>query len=668
MGITTSFSYPFYTGTAQATSGIVPWELEIALGGHAYKINVAEYQRSTLPMLRQPQDNGEEPGEQSLATEGWWRRTVTDWSYGAGQEYGDDLVMKGNRAQFHHSFGVDPWVRGELRLMDDVYQVASFEVRQILRCGNYVYVHDYTNNQIKWATVAALEAVANHTGWPTAPTAVTWTSADIYAGSAVTSTNHIQRMAALGDTVYVALGTDGIHKTTAGASTSTAVSLGGSHTVELLEYANGFLFFAEGTDLHTVSATGTVGNVTTSIVDPSFRWKSIVATPSGVYAAGDSGWQGSEIYFIGLDDTTGGLKAAVSAGTMPAGEQVRTMKYYQGIMLLGTSRGLRIGTITNNGLAYGPYFGTGNDNNNGYGVTNVQDFAAIGERVYFTWANYTPAVAGFASASGLGHINLARFSEPLIPSYASDLMHAGDSASYAVYAWGAADNAYPDIYRVFGTNTGLYINTRKKPVAAGYLVSSKYRFGTAEKKLIASLDLRHDLLATGDSVAAALIVSDDNNVSGTTTDIGASSQLATSSPATPFAAHSLPAETVQVLLTLTRPAVGTACRNDSRGFVFRWTLRAALTPYRQDEILVPLILFDAVDTNDEYGQDTYYDTLAEFQFLKSLESDRQVVAYQEGAATYQVVVDRVIVKPYSWNNGKTFFNGTVYVRLLTVEV
>lgn len=668
MGVTQLFSAPFYTGTAQATSGVVPWELEVALGGHAYKINVAEYQRSTLPMLRQPQDNGDEPGEQSLATEGWWRRTVTDWSYGAGQAYGDDLVMKGNRAQFSHSFGVDPWVRGELRLMDGVYQVASFTVQQMLRCGDYVYVHDATNNAIKWAPISALQAVADHTGWPTAPTAVSWTDANIYAGSSVTSTNHIQSMAALGDTVYVGLGTDGIHKTVAGASTSTAITLGGSHNVELMAYANGFLLFAEGVDLHTVSATGTVGNVTTSIVDPNFRWKSIVATPTGIYAAGDSGWQGSDIYYIGLDDATGGLKAAVNAGSMPSGEQIRSMEYYQGIVLLGTTRGLRIGTFSNNGLSYGPYFGTGRDNNNGSGVYNVLDFAAVGERVYFTWANYTPNVEGFSSASGLGQINLARFTEPLIPAYASDVMQAGAAASYAACVWGTADNAYPDIYRMFATDTGVYINTRQKPVSAGYVMSSRYRFGTAEKKLVASLDLRHDTLAVGDSITAAVVVSDDNNMTGTTTTIGTSSQLGTSAPASPFSAHSLPAETAQVLLTLVRPAVGTDCQNDVKGFVFRWTLRAALTPYRQDEILVPIILFDAVDTNDEYGQDTYYDTLNEFQFLKALESSRQVVAYQEGSATYQVVVDRVIVKPHSWNNGKTFFNGTVYVRLLTVEV
>jgi hypothetical protein len=141
----------------------------------------------------------------------------------------------------------------------------------------------------------------------------------------------------------------------------------------------------------------------------------------------------------------------------------------------------------------------------------------------------------------------------------------------------------------------------------------------------------------------------------------------TAGPSTPISAHGLSAEVVSLLTTINvADPVGTYAT--SAGKLFRWTMRSALTPFRQDEILVPLVLFDAVDTNDEYGQDTYYDTLAEYEFLKNLEASRAIVAYQEGAATYQVVVDRVIVKPYSWNNQKTFFNGTVYVRLLTVEV
>lgn len=660
-GITALFNTPFYGGTAQATSGVVPWELEVAIGGHAYKINVAEYQRSTLAMLRQPQDNGEEPGEQSLATEGWWKRTATDWSLGAGQLWGDDPRINSNRSQFWASRGVNPWAKGELRLMDDVYQINTAKATQLVLANGYVYAYNSDADKVEWATTTTINNTINYSFSSGSPTAITWTNSTIYGG-APAGTFH--NMCVAGGYVYAALGANGVRKTALGASTSSLMT---NHNADHIAYANGFLIIADGPHLHTVSVSGSVSTAIFTHWDTAFTWTAFVETPTGILAAGNTGSQ-AEVYFIGLDDTTGSLKTPISAGKLPLGENVTAMSYYQGIVLLGTSAGMRIATFASGALSYGPTFNTGYQNNESAAHT-VRGFSAVGQYVFFTWDGFTDRYTSGTTTEfeGIGRVDLARFSEPLIPAYATDLMVPSTVGSaYDVVAY-PIDNTDNSFARIVATGDGIYCNTRYKSVTSGWVLSSRFRYGVPEKKVVASVDVRHHVLAAGDNVALTLYTNDEGTYGETPTALGTSQDVGTAGPPTPISAHGLSAENVSLLteITVANP-VGTYATN--AGKLFRWTMRSALTPFRQDEILVPIILFDTVDTNDEYGQDTYYDTLGEYQFLKNLEASRAIVAYQEGAATYQVVVDRVIVKPYAWNNQKTFFNGIVYVRLLTVEV
>ena len=947
MGISALFSTPWYEGTATATSGVVPWDLEVAIGGHAYKINVAEYQRSTLPMLRQPSDTGDEPGERSLNTEGWWKRTVTDWSMGAGQTYGDDPKMSANRSQYSHSVNVDPWTKGVVKLMDGTTQVyAGTNVTHMIDAGTEIYIYDYDVNAVKhstklgttwydsdiygvawtsrtsaadlswraiawngtvfaavassgtgnrvmtspdgitwtirtsaadnawydiawngtvfaavsgtgtgnrvmtspdgitwtirtspadntWGSIAwngTVFAAVSYTGtgnramtspdgitwtirtsaadnaWTdiawngtvfaavastgtgnrvmTSPDGITWTSrtsaadnfwnaiawngtvfaavsgtgtgnrvmtspdgitwtirtsaadnfwsdiawngtvfaaisvdgtgnrvmtspdgitwtirtspADNTWGSiawngtvfaAISSTgtgnrvmtspngtgqttNTFRNMCVAGGYVYAALGSAGVRRTVATPATTTSSSFSASQA-DNIAFVNGFLIISVGNLLYTLSSSG-VATLIYTHWDSSFVWDTFVETPIGIVAAGNGQSQGS-FYFIGLDNATGGLKQPISAGNLPIGETINGAIYYQGLLLLGTNNAMRLATFSDGGVSYGPTFGK---NNNDFGSYDPRpsSFSAVGQYIFFNWgsinAPWNEVNLDFVAYTGAGRVDLAQFTEPLVPAYATDIaigqIMAPTETTRAVVAW---SYYYGKIYRMIATSMGVYVSDPETTVDEGYIESSRFRYGVPEKKLFSSLDLRHKELNTSESVDSYIVLHDDGTVfPGSTTLIGTSSTLGTSSPSTPLSIHSLSGETASIVTVLKAPIPNSTYWGFNSGFLFRWTLRAALTPFRQDEILVPIILFDSVDTNAEYGHDTYYDTYAEFQFLKELESSRKVVTYQEGNGSYSVVVDRVIVKPYSWNNGKTFFNGTVYVRLLTVEV
>lgn len=653
MGISALFSTPYYEGIATATSGVVPWDLEIAIGGHAYKINVAEYQRSTLPMLRQPSDTGDEPGERSLNTEGWWRRTVTDWSMGGGQTYGDDPKMPNNRSQYRASVNIDPWTKGVAKLMDGTTQVyASTNVTQMIDAGTEVYIYDLDVDAVKHASKSG--------------GLTTWYDANIYSAS---PSGLFKNMCVAGGYVYVALGSAGVRKTAATATTITSSSFSASQA-DNIAFVNGFLIISIGNLLYTLSSSG-VATLIYTHWDSAFVWDTFVETPTGIVAAGNGQTQGS-FFFIGLDDTTGGLKEPISAGNLPIGEKIKTAIYYQGLLFLGTTIGMRLAQFSNGGVSYGPLFGNNNNDATTYNP-RPDSLSAVGQYIFFNWTAIQDVYGTNEYMTGAGRVDLAQFTEPLVPAYATDIaipqgVNGPTESCVAVVAYPSSSNISRWIIRVIATSLGVYISSPLTTVDEGWIESSRFRYGVPEKKLFSSLDLRHKQLATDESVEVQICIHDEGIPNGDVTSIGTSSSVGTSSPSTPLSIHSLSGETASVVNILRAPVPNSSPYYENTGFLFRWTLRAALTPFRQDEILVPIIMFDSVDTNAEYGHDTYYDTYAEFQFLKELESSRKVVTYQEGNGSYSVVVDRIIVKPYSWNNGKTFFNGTVYVRLLTVEV
>lgn len=625
----------------------LPFTLQVAFNDHAYMMDLSKYRRQTLPALRQPLDTSTEPGEQSLNVEGLWRRSQSDWTLGAGQKFFDEDGSL--RRRFWSSGGLDVWSKGELRLLNKPRLVRQTSNSQLLvfGAGGWLYFADGTTLLL--------------TSNPEA-SSPTWKAANIAAGESLGS-RQINSTTTDGSYVYAAFAVadpgesdtnvNGIHRTKIGSTSSNHFS---SFRADLVKYVNGRLVAcgSPGVDslgnpekanqIVEVFSDGTFEEIFTHRSD-GFRWRTIAGSPNAVYLAGASGDR-CEIYAMSLDDF-GAFSSPTIATQLPDGELVNHMTFYGGVMLLATTAGLRLGRLTGGGaLVYGPVIEIDG------GVNRVE---AQGEFVWFTWTGFgaDELVDGTSDfQTGLGRVNLARFTSTLVPAYASDLMVGTELAPITAKS---CDVTTFEERRYFAiANTGLY-GESDEVGDTGWLRTGWIRYGTVEPKVVASLDLRHAPLSG--SIEASL----HTEQSGQEV-VGESKTVSSLGPESAFEAQLQVGEQVMVELNFRRGGV------DAGPSLTWWTLRALPVPKRIDEIVVPLIIKTRVDSRMGEGQAIYYDTLAEFNYLQSLVGTGEVVNYQEGTESYDVYVDRLQVEPAEWNDDRTFFESTVTLRLLVFDL
>ena len=108
---------PYYSGTS--TSALVPNVFPVAIDGRPYMIDQksGNFKRGYEQRVRDSQDISTAPGEAAINPGGLWRRGQDSWHNGAGQVYSD--VADSKDYQFYKSKGINPWVKGELSLLND---------------------------------------------------------------------------------------------------------------------------------------------------------------------------------------------------------------------------------------------------------------------------------------------------------------------------------------------------------------------------------------------------------------------------------------------------------------------------------------------------------------------------------------------------------------------
>lgn len=602
---------PFFEGSP--TSEEVPGRMPVAIGGHAYRLELSQYKRRTLPIRRDDVDQGNEPGEQSLSTAGLWRRTQQDWRDGAGQQYLDDPDSM--RTRFRASKGLDPWERREVCLLPDTeLKNSSSDTNLVLLvAGDYCY-------KVEGQTLAFTADMT-----PASPsfTAVTLTGIAANITSATSD----------GQNVFVANGTSIWKATNGGAGAFAAF---GTYAADLVGYANGRLLAANEAELVDVAAAGTTTVVHTH-TNPTFDWTVVCAAPNGIYVGGSAG-STSEIYFLGVDPTDGSLNVPFVVGLLPEGEVLRAMVHYGGFLFIGTTRGVRMAQIREDGgLAIGSVIEVGEV----LGLEPQEEF------VWFTWTNYDSV------SSGLGRLNPTRFTSPLVPAYASDLMATAQGASQSVVTF--------EDRRYFAISASGFWGQTANLVASGTLYTGWITYGIPDRKVGAALDMQFEALAGS---LAPLIVVDDLE-DGTTLSLTAFDTPGATNLASPYDLSTLGGERFELQLTFTRDAVAT-----TGPCLRRWTSRFLAAPFRADEIIAPIIMRSMVTTMVGEGDPYPYNTLAEYQYLKRLENDGAIVAYQEGTSTYRVVIDGIEIQPEKWvdaSRGYAFFETLMFVRMVTIE-
>lgn len=637
------FNVPFFSGlVSDVAPGLVPWALPVDIEGHPYLIDESQYKRTTMQIRRLATDETVEPGEQSLNATGLWPRAQDNWFLGGGQLFLDNrfdfvtaYVHSGEfpsiRTRFWKSKGVDIFSEGELGLLPE-YSLLSHSTNtnvQTIQVGTHIY-------KVDGATLK-------------------FTTGPLVSGSTFTTvtgiTGTIMSVTTDGHRLWVACGSSGVFQTTEGASSATSF---GSYHATFIQYVKTHLIASLGNDLQELDNSGATTLIYTH-PNSSFVWNILADTPSAIIACGNAG-NIAEIHAIQPDSASAGavLDPPSWASSLPEGETINCLAYSAGSIIMGTSLGIRTGTRpdTNGVFDVNPVIKLTDDGVAPVAVMCLQPYL---QYCYFGWSNYNTldvAVPAGVLTSGLGRIDLSQFTNPGIPVYVTDVM-TPDGSSGAVTSC-SIFNATP-YFVVAGED--IYIPTGNK-VASGFLETGWVRYGTMENKILVDMNIHHDPLLAGQSIEV-----DVCDQFGDISVLGISDTPNTSGPTNPFPANLALGERFMVILKLSR---GT---DETQGPELRyWRSQSMIVPPRQDEIIVPLVFKSSVATISNDGNGQYYpmDTLAEFKFLKTLEQLGQPIVYQELGETYNCYIDQIMVSATKWNDDRSFFEGIVSVKLITL--
>lgn len=610
---------PFFEGSVDISS-LVPGQYPVALGGVPYLFEPKLYRRSAIPIQRDPRDDTREPGEQSLSPEGLWRRSRSSWDLGAGQEWLDEEESVPRR--FNASVGIDPWTDRQVCLLpstEEKRNTSSTNLR-LLTVGARLYVVD--NQSVLFSNGSGSEQNATWvTGWTTATGLPASTVLDIaYSGAHV----------------YVVGGDNSIYRATPGTTSFAGPWLNPAEVVTRIWAVIGRLFVSDGANLYHVTASGPAVDATDVFNHPlaDAVISSLDSGPQGVYFSVNVGGN-SEVRFFEVNDTGTGFTAPVVVASF-RNETISQLAIAGNTMTIGTSLGFRFATISESGqITHGPVVTTPG----AVGCVVVDNIGA--ETFYwFGWANIE------TGKSGLGRIRPSRFTEPLVPAYASDIYSTGAGTPLTVASVSGR--------RYFGISAdGFYGPTSTLTlVPSGTLSTGKIRYGLLDAKVFTNMSWRSDPLA-------GTITADVTYDTGDTDEVGAQTAVGTVTSGV-FSLGPTPAEWMEITFTLARDSVAT-----TTGPCLRWWLtRAIPAPETTERIILPLIFKSNLVLHTK--RKVKFDPVAALEHIKSLVRSQEVVSYQEGHQSDNVYVVNFEQQPTLWEDREHYLESIVLVELLTI--
>lgn len=614
-----TFDQPYYTGGGSST--LVPYIAEVALGGHAYRIDWSAdipLRHTSVPLLRQQSDDSRIPGEQSINPEALWRRVGESWHVGAGQEHFDR--EQSNPYRFRDSYGWDVWDKWRLSLLPDTdIKLASANTNlRVAVAGGFLYLTDG----------ATIKRFVDMVGDTPTPTTLTGHPAN-EATSIVTNGNY----------VWTAHGTNGIHRTTRGTAATASQVTG---TVSLLGFVKNRLLAAQGASLYDATTVGlgasgalpaahfTHGNV-------DWSWIGFAQTQGFIYAAGFSGDK-SLIYSMVVKPDATALDQPIIAGELPDGEIVTSIYGYLGRFLaIGTTSGFRLALVAESGaLTLGSLIE--NDN-------PVLCFEGQGEFIWYGAGLFDTALTDGVNLTGLGRLSTTTFSDldSFVPAYANDLSVSGQTANITSLA------TFQDL-RIFTlTGVGLYAQHATNLTATANLRTGPITFGLTELKTGFFVDIQHE--STDGTLNVYMAVNGGGFV-----DLGV---------ATPVdgLSHLTVGETVGTDFEIS--LVGTRDSDPTLGpTIHYWLFRAQPRPTVTNVIYATIFL--APVTESITDQDLMYVTGDELEYIERINTTKEVITWQEGLKLYTVVLDDYemdMKRLLESEDGMFGFNGSCTLKL-----
>lgn len=421
------------------------------------------YTEGMADIRKQQFDSFAEPGEQSL--QGWWLRSQSNFSGGAGILYQDPDNDNQFNVRFADSLGIDPWQAGELELLrNSATPFVSSAVHQYVR--GYV---DPSGVDSMWICEGGSIFKYTEAG-----------GAVGFTGLAVLGTIH--GITSTGITYFLAT-SNGIWT---GTDNSTPIQMYTyANDLVVCEYVKARLVAGVGPSLYVLPPRLTPVAISTitpfyTHTDPNWQWTSITEGPNAIYAAGHSGTTGAIFKFqLGSDGAVTPLLAGVITAVMPGGELANDIYCYLGTFVgIATNKGFRVGQIDSNGdIAYGPLL--------------FQPPGGCAGIVGFDRFMWTGSQGAHDGASGLYRIDLGtqiqeQSTNALRYAYARDIYVAGQAEEiHSITMFGASDRKG---YALDSFKVALEEATTL--IAEGYLNTGRIRFNTEEPKLYKFFSIR----------------------------------------------------------------------------------------------------------------------------------------------------------------------------------
>lgn len=593
----------FFTGTG--TSALVPDIFPVAIGGHAFMLDMKSnrFTRTFENRLRDSADDSNIPGEAAINPQGLWRRSQVSWHKGSGQKYAD--TADGVDTRFYTSKNVDPWTKGQLGLLKTTANVLSSANTNLpmVVVGNYVYVGD--GNTLKYTTDLS-----------------TWTSVTTGAPSAA-----VEALTTDGTSVFIAYNNNAIYSSTAGSSSvSQYYPTSGStaYTYNSLKYVKSRIIALHDNDIHLPTGAGGTFSAFFEHPNTAFDWVDSCAGQNAIYVGGNAGLT-AIIYKITVK-TDGTLNVPVVAAELPLGETISSLTGYLGSVIIGTNKGVRLATADAQAdLLVGPILET---------TTNVKCAVGDGRFVWYGWTNFD------GTSTGLGRLDLSQFNSTNEPAYASDLMADVQGAVNAVVNWGE--------YRLFSVaGHGIYREHASNLAATGYIETGFWRWGIPDRKFMAFADFRTRPLA------GSISFSYDHDGSGYETlapfNTVNATEISFDGPDGQFG------ETL-IKLSFTRSGTDSTAGPT----LTRWQARVFPAPVRSELFSVPVLLHRKIN---RFNRDYYMDVVSELSYLRGLISDQRIISYQEGVESFRAVVENVEWFPIDSGDKSWEYDGTAVVTL-----
>lgn len=415
----------------------------------------------------------------------------------------------------------------------------------------------------------------------------------------------------------------------------------GTWSVIAVPNSTSFVVFINNAAVSQTTSTGTVTLASNNNLpiyahpNPNYIWTAIAEGPNNIYVAGFAGTY-SSIFRLALDTTTGQvplLTRALEAAIMPTGEQIYCLGAYLGkYIVIGTNKGIRIGTIDTSGfvsngyITYGPLIVI----TNGYDPASATILSGLPARsitfndrfAYVTVSNYIDNGDGTYS-SGLIKIDLSRDFGSLQMGWATHLRVPSTAEVTSVCVMGQTNKIIIGVKGI-----GIYQQATTL-VASGYLQTGQIRYFTLEDKHFELVKLRQTLPMAGklkvssvdaDGSVADIITVDQNF--DFTQDITGLDQYDLS-----------PKESIALKFTLYAGTGQLVGQEDSFN---GYQLKALPAVKRERIITLPLLAFDK--EKDRYNMSIGYKgrTWERIQALEAIESSGDVIVLQDFRSSEQV--------------------------------